>query len=90
MELGEQAWVEGGAEVPNWATGLFIVVLGLLLLLVAWLAALGGQPANQDGSGGIGGGIRVTPAPYGPPGPQGGPVVGSLPRSISDATPVVR
>lgn len=72
-ELGEQAWVEGGAEVPNWALGLVFVGLGLVLLAVVALCTLGGQPTNERGPAGTTTPGRATPSPYSFPGPNGGP-----------------
>lgn len=72
--LGEQSWVEDGADVPNWLIGFVIAAVGVLLALVVFLAALPPHGTNQEPPGGTGGGVRATPSPYGPPGPQGGPV----------------
>lgn len=89
-ELGEQAWVQGGAEVPRaWLIGAACLLVGVLLL-VALLMALPPSGANQEDSGGIGGGPGATPTTYGPPDGNPNPGVRSLPRPTPLHAPVVR
>jgi hypothetical protein len=78
--LGEQSWVEGGADVPDWALGAVIAALGLVLALVVSLVAMGGPGTNGGGQGGIDGPRPPVVTPETIPWPEWTPhAAGSLP-----------
>jgi len=88
-ELGEQSWHPDGADVPSWAIGAAITLLGGILLVVVLLMALGGQGANRDDRGGTGGGATVLPSTYGPPEPDQNRVPDSGSRPSAASLPLV-
>lgn len=70
-ELGEQAYVEhGGADVPGWAIGAVLALLGCALLAVVYLVCLAYRETNVDGLPGTPVGVHTTPAPAWPSGAE--------------------